>query len=63
MTPFQTLTARLLRSVSLSEFTKHLEFEVKGITHFGFVPGQWISVKANNGRRRNHPRLLHRLAA
>jgi ferredoxin-NADP reductase len=44
---FQTLTARLVRSESLSEFTKHLEFEVRSAPRFGFVPGQWLSVKAN----------------
>jgi ferredoxin-NADP reductase len=46
MAQFQTLTARLLRSVPLSESTKHLEFEVNGVTRFGFVPGQWLSIKA-----------------
>jgi ferredoxin-NADP reductase len=46
MTPFQTLTARLLHSIPLSESTKHLEFEVIGVTRFGFVPGQWLSIKA-----------------
>jgi len=43
---FKTFDARLLRSVPLSEFTKHLEFEVNGVTRFDFVPGQWLSVKA-----------------
>jgi ferredoxin-NADP reductase len=47
MTPFQTFTARLTRSVSLSEQTKHLEFEMEGVQRFGFVPGQWLSLKAN----------------
>jgi ferredoxin-NADP reductase len=47
MTQFKTFDARMLRSVSLSEFTKHLELEVNGVTRFGFVPGQWLSVKAN----------------
>src|ERR1039458_956807 len=46
MPQFQTLTAQLVRSVPLSEFTKHLELEVKGTPRFGFVPGQWLSVKA-----------------
>lgn len=46
MAQFKTFDARLLRSVPLSEFTKHLEFEVNGVTRFGFVPGQWLSVKA-----------------
>ncbi len=45
MTPFQTFTARLVHSVSLSNQTKHLEFEMKGAPHFGFVPGQWLSFK------------------
>jgi hypothetical protein len=42
MTQFKTFDARMLRSVSLSEFTKHLELEVNGVTRFGFVPGQWL---------------------
>jgi len=47
MVQFQTFGARLLSSLALSDFTRHLEFEVAGVTRFGFVPGQWISVKAN----------------
>jgi len=47
MAQFQILSAKLLRSVSLSEFTKHIEFEVQGAPRFGFVAGQWLSVKAN----------------
>ncbi len=46
MAKFQTFDARVVRSVPLSEFTKHLELEVNGVSHFGFVPGQWLSVKA-----------------
>lgn len=46
MARFQTLAARLIRSTPLSELTKHLEFEVQEVAHFGFVPGQWLSVKA-----------------
>jgi ferredoxin-NADP reductase len=45
--PFQTFTARLVRSVGLSEPTKHLEFEMKGVPRFGFVAGQWLSFKTN----------------
>jgi len=45
MASFQTITARLRRSVALSEPTKHLEFEVMGTSRFGFVPGQWLSLK------------------
>lgn len=44
--PFQTFTARLIRSTALSEFTKHLEFEMKAVPRFGFVAGQWLSFKA-----------------
>jgi ferredoxin-NADP reductase len=47
MTPFQTFTARLVRSVALSELTRHLEFEMTGLPHFGFVAGQWLSFKTN----------------
>jgi ferredoxin-NADP reductase len=43
--PFQTHSARLARSTVLSGFTKHLEFEVQNISRFGFVPGQWLSLK------------------
>ena len=46
MTQFKTFDARVLRSEPLSEFTKHIELEVNGVDHFGFVPGQWLSVKA-----------------
>jgi ferredoxin-NADP reductase len=44
---FQTYVARLVRSQALSEFTKHLEFEIPSIPRFGFVAGQWLSLKAN----------------
>ena len=47
MAPFQTLTALLRESIPLNDYTKHLAFEVQGQTHFGFVPGQWISIKQN----------------
>lgn len=40
---FQAHIAHLVRSVPLSELTKHLEFEMLGMRHFGFVPGQWLS--------------------
>jgi ferredoxin-NADP reductase len=43
--PFQTYTARLTRSITLSELTKHLEFEMQSVPRFGFVPGQWLSLK------------------
>jgi ferredoxin-NADP reductase len=47
MAQFKTFVARLRRSIALSEFTRHLELEVDGVTRFGFVPGQWLSVKVN----------------
>jgi ferredoxin-NADP reductase len=45
MAPFQTLAVRLVRPVSLSAQTKHLEFEVPAVPRFGFVAGQWLSFK------------------
>src|SRR6202035_5973585 len=45
MSPFQTFTARLVRSATLSGVTKHLEFELPGGKRFGFVAGQWLSFK------------------
>ncbi len=42
---FQTHTAHLIRADSLSEFTKHLEFGMGDVSRFGFVPGQWLSLK------------------
>jgi ferredoxin-NADP reductase len=47
MTAFQTFTARLLRSDPLSGVTKHLEFELENVNRFGFVPGQWLSLKTS----------------
>ena len=47
MAPFQTFATRLVRSVSLSAQTKHLEFEVPARPRFGFVAGQWLSFKTN----------------
>jgi ferredoxin-NADP reductase len=46
MAPFQTFIAQLTRSAALSGFTKHLEFEISA-PRFGFVAGQWLSMKAN----------------
>jgi ferredoxin-NADP reductase len=47
MAQFKTFEARVLQSITLSEFTRQLELEVRGVPRFGFVPGQWLSVKAN----------------
>jgi ferredoxin-NADP reductase len=41
---FPIMTARLIQSTPLSEFTRQLEFEVQGAPQFGFVPGQWLSL-------------------
>jgi ferredoxin-NADP reductase len=46
MNKFNTFSARVLRSTPLSELTKHIELEVNDVPRFGFVPGQWLSVKA-----------------
>src|ERR1700690_1513344 len=46
MAQFQTLTAKLVLSIPLSDFTRHLELEVTSSPRFGFVPGQWLSIKA-----------------
>ncbi len=43
------LTARLTRSVLLSEKTKHLEFEVEELSTFDFVAGQFVSVREPRG--------------
>jgi ferredoxin-NADP reductase len=46
------LTARLTRSVILSEKTKHLEFEVKELPSFDFVAGQFVSVREPRGENK-----------
>ncbi|HKV78025.1 MAG TPA: FAD-dependent oxidoreductase [Candidatus Sulfotelmatobacter sp.] len=50
MAQFRTRSARLIRSIQLSRLTKHLEFEVQGVARFGFVPGQWLSVRATTSQ-------------
>ncbi len=45
MTPSQSFTARLTGSISLSAQVRHLEFEMKGLSHFSFVAGQWLSFR------------------
>ena len=45
MAQFKTYKARLVRALPLSTYTKHLEFEVNEVERFGFVAGQWLSVK------------------
>ena len=41
----QLLTAELTRSVLLSQQTKHLEFRVEDVNQFGFVPGQFVTIR------------------
>ena len=38
------MTARLAHTTALSDFTRHLEFEIESSPKFGFVPGQWLSL-------------------
>jgi ferredoxin-NADP reductase len=45
MSPFQTLRARLIQASWLSSITRHLEFEMENVSQFGFVAGQWLSLK------------------
>lgn len=45
MAQFRNFTVRLTGSKALSGYTKHLEFEVEDTASFGFVPGQWLSLK------------------
>ena len=45
MSPFQTLQARLIQASWLSAITRHLEFEMENVPRFGFVAGQWLSLK------------------
>ena len=51
-----THTARLIRSVSLSDATKHLEFSVEGVDGFHFVPGQFVSIKQRKSDGKEHTR-------
>ena len=51
-----THTARLIRSVPLSEATKHLEFAVEGVDEFNFIPGQFVSIKQHKADGKVHTR-------
>jgi len=62
--PFQTFTARLVHSISSSEFTRHLEFEIVEKTCLAFVAGQWLSFRQSKpDGERSDSRLFHLLAA
>lgn len=52
----QLLTARLTRSIALSDATKHLELEVEGSDIFNFVPGQFVSIKQRKLDGKEHTR-------
>jgi ferredoxin-NADP reductase len=45
------LTARLIRSVLLSEKTKHLVFDIEEVPSFDFVAGQFVSVREPRGEK------------
>ncbi len=51
-----TLTARLNRSVLLSDATKHLEFVIEGVNEFNFIPGQFVSIKQRKPDGKEHTR-------
>ncbi len=50
------LTARLSRSVVLSDQTKHLEFLVEATESFPFTPGQFVSIKQPKPDGKEHTR-------
>jgi len=41
----ELLTARLVRTIWLSDQTRHLEFTVEGVEQFSFVAGQFVSIQ------------------
>jgi NAD(P)H-flavin reductase len=49
-------TARLNRTVWLSEQTKHLEFIVEDVEAFPFIPGQFVSIKQPKPDGKEHTR-------
>jgi ferredoxin-NADP reductase len=54
----ELLTARLEHSSVLSERTQcfHLEFAVEGVDHFSFVPGQFVSLVAEDAKGKQQTR-------
>jgi ferredoxin-NADP reductase len=52
----QIFTARINRSVFLSEQTKHLELAVEGLDEFRFTPGQFVSIKQTKPDGKEHTR-------
>jgi len=49
-------TARLARSIFLSEQTKHLEFSVEGAERFQFTAGQFVSIQQMKPDGKTHTR-------
>lgn len=47
----QIHTAQLTRAIQLSQQTRHLEFRVKDMSAFSFLPGQFLSLVANKEGR------------
>jgi ferredoxin-NADP reductase len=52
-----------VRSVSLSEATKHLEFAVEGVEKFDFTPGQFLSIKQHKLDGKEHTRAYSMASA
>ena len=50
------MTARITRSVWLSQQTKHLELSVVGVDEFPFLPGQFVSVQQPKPDGKTHTR-------
>jgi ferredoxin-NADP reductase len=47
----QLYTAQLVRSVPLSDRTKHLEFRVRELPRFDFIAGQFVSMKERRNEK------------
>jgi ferredoxin-NADP reductase len=58
-----TQTARLIRSIALSDATKHLEFAVQGTDEFNFIPGQFVSIKQRKLDGKEHTRAYSMASA
>jgi ferredoxin-NADP reductase len=50
------LSARLVRSIFLSEQTKHLEFSIENAAGFHFTPGQFVSIQQLKPDGKTHTR-------
>jgi len=52
----QLYTARVNRSIFLSQRTKHMELAVEGLDEFRFMPGQFVSIKQPKPDGKEHTR-------